>query len=419
MLLRARHLFPVTAPPIEDGAVVISGDRLVAVGAWADLHSRHGGPVIDLGEVVLLPGLVNAHCHLDYTHFAAHLPPPRSFSAWIQGVLALKAGWSFSEYAASWIEGARQLVRSGCTTVLDIEAVPELLPEAWASTPLRVISALEMTGVRSARTDAEILGVALAKGESLHHPRNRWALSPHAPYSTRRELLVRTAEAARLRDLLITLHVAESAEELAMFLRAEGPMHQWLQPQRHEDTSVGGGLSPVAYVAGTGLLGPHTLLAHVNYLQAGDAARLGRSGTHVVHCPRSHDYFGHDAFPLAELQAAGVNLCLGTDSLLSVRRLGRPRLELDLFEELRGCCDRHPGLSPEALLALVTSSAARAIGRDGELGELRAGTLADLIAVPMNGGCDTVAGRILEHVGPVTASMIGGVWAVAPPGGSP
>lgn len=219
-LVRSRILLPITAPPIEDGAVLISGPRIQAVGRWADLSRTHVGPTLDLGESVLLPGLVNAHCHLDYSNFAGHLPPQKHFTDWIQGVLPLKAQWGFSEYAASWLNGAGQLLASGCTTVLDIEAVPELLPDSWQATPMRVLSALEMTGVRSGRPAAAILAEALVWVERLSHSRCATALAPHAPYSTLPQLLSLTARVAAERQLLTTIHVAESADEFDMFVHA-------------------------------------------------------------------------------------------------------------------------------------------------------------------------------------------------------
>ena len=103
------------------------------------------------GEVVLLPGLVNAHCHLDYTDMAGELPPPRTFTDWIPLITAAKTAWGYSDYARSWLRGAHMLLRNGTTTVADIEAMPDLLPELWDATPLRVFSFLEMTGIRARR----------------------------------------------------------------------------------------------------------------------------------------------------------------------------------------------------------------------------------------------------------------------------
>jgi cytosine/adenosine deaminase-related metal-dependent hydrolase len=142
MILRARTILPVSRPPIENGAIVISENRIRAVGAWPDLQPHATGEIFDLGEVILLPGLVNAHCHLDYTGMAGQLPPPQTFTDWIPLIIAAKTAWDFSEYARSWLDGAQMLLRTGTTTVADIEAMPDLLPELWDAIPLRVFSFL-------------------------------------------------------------------------------------------------------------------------------------------------------------------------------------------------------------------------------------------------------------------------------------
>ena len=132
MILRARVILPVAAPLIHDGAIIISGQRISKVGRWRDLRSQNPEQKsLDLGEVIVLPGLVNAHCHLDYTHMAGQFPPPKVFTDWLKLITTTKAGWSLSEYSASWREGAQMLVRTGTTTVGDIESVPQLLPEMW------------------------------------------------------------------------------------------------------------------------------------------------------------------------------------------------------------------------------------------------------------------------------------------------
>ena len=161
--------------------MVVTGNRICAVGSWSDFQSLPGGKVFDLGEVILLPGLVNAHCHLDYTDMAGLLPPPKTFLDWIPQIMAIKSSWSFSNYAQSWLNGAHMLIKSGTTTVADFENVPELLPEAWNATPLRVFSFLEMTGVKSRRPPAEILRDALEKIIALPAGRCQIGLSPHAP----------------------------------------------------------------------------------------------------------------------------------------------------------------------------------------------------------------------------------------------
>jgi cytosine/adenosine deaminase-related metal-dependent hydrolase len=413
MLLRARLVLPVTAPPLEDGAVLVSGGRIAAAGRWADLRPHHAGPVADLGDALLLPGLINAHCHLEYTGFAGQLAPTRSFTDWIKAVLSLKAGWGYADYAGSWLLGARQLLATGTTTVVDIAAVPELLPDVWTATPLRVVSCLEMTGVRSRRPAEQVLGEALAAA-GLRAGRGSAGLSPHAPYSTSSRLVTLAAQAARERGLPLAIHAAESAEEFEMFMYRRGRMFDWLAPQRDMgDCGLG---SPVAHLGRADALGPATLLAHVNHLWHPDAPLLAATRTSVVHCPRSHAYFGHARFPREQLEQAGVNVCLGTDSLLSVTARGRVMPRLDLLAELRTFAARAPGLAPADLLRYVTVNPARALGLAGRRGELAPDADADLIAVPFGGAVEDAAEFLVHgHPGPVAAALIAGEWAVPPP----
>jgi cytosine/adenosine deaminase-related metal-dependent hydrolase len=416
-ILRARIVVPVSRPPIENGAVLISGDRIRAVGAWNDLARWPMARVCDLGEVALLPGLVNAHCHLDYTDLAGQIAPPRSFTDWLKCLVELKRGWGYSDFAQSWLNGARMLVRTGTTTVGDIEAMPVLLPEVWEATPLRVISFIEMLGVRRHHSPADLLAQAAAVVARLPAGRNRAALSPHAPYSTTPELLRLAAVMARDHGWLLSTHVAESSEEYTMFKAAAGPMFEWLA-QGGRDMSDCGGVSPVQQLERSGLLSENLVAIHLNQLDPGDAELLARRGVSVVHCPRSHDYFAHRSFPLPGLVRAGVNLCLGTDSLVTTRRLAGQPLQLDLFAEMRALHSAWVSAAPRRVLRLVTVNAARALGLTGQVGEITAGAFADLITVPFGGPVRQVYDAVTHRAGPVSASMMGGKW-VGPPGDEP
>jgi cytosine/adenosine deaminase-related metal-dependent hydrolase len=413
-ILRARVLAPLCRAPFDDGALAIVGDRIVAVGRWRSLRRHVVGPVTDLGEVLVLPGLINAHCHLDYTHMAGRFPPPKNFCDWIKSITAEKGLWSDAEFAASWRAGAAMLLRTGTTTVADIEAVPTLLPALWQATPLRVFSFLEMTGVRSRRDPKTILAEVAARIESLpRDDRCAAGLSPHAPYSTTPVLLRESARLARRRRWRLATHLAESALEFEMFRHARGDMFDWLR-RNERDMSDCGGVSPVQHAARCGLLGPNLLAIHVNYLAPGDAALLARRGVNVVHCPRSHAYFGHAAFPFGPLARAGVNVCLGTDSLATVRKHPKHELELNLFLEMRAFAAAHPDLAPDTILRMVTLNAARALGRAGRLGVLRRGAWADAIAIPFGGAPRDSYDAAVHHDGTVCASLIAGRWAVAP-----
>lgn len=410
MILRARVIYPVGGPAIPDGALEVAGAVIRRVGPWKDFRPGRR-PVVDLGETVVLPGLVNAHCHLDYTGMAGQLPPPKIFTDWLQTITELKAGWNLSDYERSWQAGARMLAESGTTTVADIEAVPELLPAMWQRTPLRIISFLEMIGITPRRPPAQLLDQTLRKACSLGLDRS--GLSPHAPYSTIPALLRLTAAAARHQRLRISIHVAESALELEMFQHARGAMFDWLHRASRDMSDCGRG-SPVRHLQSCGLLGERVLAAHVNYLTRGDAAILARSGTHVAHCPRSHFYFSHGRFPLATLRRAGVNLCLGTDSLASVYRRRGEAVALSMFDEMRTLAEAGHALHPEAILRMATMNGAKALGRAGRLGEFRPGAAADLILLPGGGPVRSLAEAIIHHRGCVSGSMIRGQWALPP-----
>ena len=281
LILRARVVFPVSRPPIEDGALVISGTRIAAVGPWRQLRREFTGPLRDLGEIVLLPGLINAHCHLDYTHMAGLFPPQKSFCDWIKLITTEKAHWIFSDYADSWIAGAKMLLQSGTTTVADIEAVPELLPDVWNATPLRVFSFLEMTGIRSRRDPAAILAEAVAIMDAQPPHRGDTGLSPHAPYSTSPRLLETTAALARKRKLRLVTHIAESATEFEMFTEGRGEMFDWLRRNRR-DMSDCDGRSPVQHLARCNALGSHLLAVHVNHLNKVLKENTGKTTTELI-----------------------------------------------------------------------------------------------------------------------------------------
>jgi cytosine/adenosine deaminase-related metal-dependent hydrolase len=356
---------------------------------------------------------VNAHCHLDYTDMAGMIPPQKSFTDWIKLILAAKAEWNYSEFAASWLNGASMLLRTGTTTVGDFEAVPELIPDVWSATPLRVISFLELTSVRHRRNPRKIVAEAVDRIESLPSGRSRGALAPHAPYSTVSELIRLAAETARKHRWPTSIHLSESAQEFEMLTRGRGEMFTWLKRNERDKSDCGHG-SPVALLERHGALGRNLVAVHVNYLAPKDAALLARRGVSVAHCPRSHHYFRHDTFPWRRLTRAGVNVCLATDSLASVYRYRRQPVELNMFEEMRAFAAAWPGASARTILNMATLNGARALGIAGKAGEISRGAHADLIAIPFKGRPVDVFDAVLNHRGDISAGMINGEWVMPP-----
>jgi len=414
VIVRARTILPVAKPPIEDGAVVVVDGNISKVGRWNDIApDANEHAVHDLGEVILLPGLVNAHCHLDYTDMAGRVPPQKSFVDWIKLITSAKSEWSYTEFAESWLRGARMLLETGTTTVADMEAVPELLPEVWSATPLRVVSFLEMTGVKSRRDPAMIVRDASAVIRSLPNDRCRAGLSPHAPYSTVPELLRLSAGVAREHNWPVCTHVAESRQEFDMFVHARGEMFEWLRRNERDMADCGRG-TPVEHLDQIGLLSHSLIAVHANYLADGDADLLGRRGVSVAHCPRSHAYFQHDPFPFRELSRANVNICLGTDSLATVYKKRSDAVRLSMFDEMAAFADKHPDVDARTVVGLATLNGARALGLAGEAGEISPGAYADIIAIPYRGKTADAWSAAVHHKGEIAAGMIAGEWAMAP-----
>src|SRR6188472_3560267 len=130
MIVHARTVVTMDGPPIENGAVVISGDRVLDVGEFPELSGRHSGQeIVDLGEQALLPGLINAHCHLDYTCLRRKIPPQKSFTDWIRAINAKKSGLSPKDYVASINEGFEEAKKFGTTTIANLTAFPELIAQ--------------------------------------------------------------------------------------------------------------------------------------------------------------------------------------------------------------------------------------------------------------------------------------------------
>ena len=418
MLITAPWILPVSSPAISNGGLLIDKGLVKEIFTQSQLIALGGSgskPRFHLPNSVILPGLVNAHCHLDYTRMAGLIPPPASFTSWIHAIQGLKREWDKTDYQTSWLEGAQASLRNGITTVCNQESRWDFLPEITTQTPLRVMSCLEIIGVSSNLGTYPKLDSAR---EFLHsHSAHLWnpSLSPHAPYSTTQELLELIALENRSCDSLLTMHVSESLEEWQMFTQRAGPLFDWLSSQRNmEDCD---GRTPLEQVSKAGLLNQNLLAVHANYLSNPDLLRLAESGASIVHCPRSYDYFQHSEFPLNELLKQGVRVCIGTDSLATTLKDRGKTPQLNLFEEIRSLAARIPELSAEQLLRLVTIDAAKALKIDRlGIGQLVTGGVADLVALPMADSSITDPYEVtINYTGQVQACMVGGNWVHPPP----
>jgi cytosine/adenosine deaminase-related metal-dependent hydrolase len=411
MIVRARIVVTMDGAPIPDGAVRVSGNRIADVGKFSDVASAND-EIVDLGERVLLPGLINVHCHLDYTCLRGKIPRQTSFTNWIRNINAEKEKLTAEDYVASINAGFAEAQRFGTTTIANLTAFPELIAEI--ETPIRTWWFAELIDVREPECVNEIVESAI---ESLQANKN-WGLAPHAPFTASGSLFQRCQEVALRKNILLTTHLAESAEEMEMFRDRSGRLYQLLKevgrdmtdcghetplqlflrelsfPQR--DPSVRAGR-----VVSLGMTG-RWIIAHLNELTESDFDSLAeiQQKFSIVHCPRSHAYFGHAAFQFERLQRLGFNICLGTDSLAS-------NDDLSLFAEMRAFQKKFPAVEPEEILEMVTVGPAQALNREHEFGKIRKNFLADIIAIPFRES-SAVYETILNFVGKVPWIMLQG-----------
>ena len=406
MIIRARVVITMDGPPIENGAVAVSGDRIADVGKFPEISARHAGEeIVDLGERTLLPGLINAHCHLDYTCLRGEIPRQKSFTDWIRAINAEKAKLSPGDYVRSINEGFAEAKRFGTTTIANLTAFPELIERIQP--PIRTWWFAELMDVRDPGRANEIVDLAVEKLKVAKH----WGLAPHAPFTASEKLYRRCEEAANEDFLRLATHLAESREEMSMFRDASGPLFQFMQEIARPMEDCGHETSLAHFTRHVDTEEPW-LITHLNELAESDFDLLlgAKPNFHIIHCPRSHEYFGHSPFQFEKLCQLGFNICLGTDSLAS-------NDDLNLFAEMRAFRKEFPNISPEEVLNMVTVNSAHALRQEDALGKIRSDYFADLIAVPCTRHGESVQGRtrstsvfdeIVSFDQGVSWSMIGG-----------
>ncbi len=370
--LRARYVFPVTAAPIRNGTVTLEGQRIVAVGQSSPSREVH-----DLGNVAILPGLINAHTHLELSGFPSPIGYPGiGFTDWVQQVVAVRRQTGYSPQEAVE-QGLRESIRHGVTTLGEI-AQPDWQPSLFQHAQIDATVFLELIAPTPARTNAA-LALARRHGQAAG-PEAIWrtGLSPHAPYSVRPELLTAVAALSTSRRFPVAFHLAESREELELLRSGTGPLRDFLERLDAWDPQVfSRSRRPLDYLKS--LASAHrTLIIHGNYLDEEEIAFLAEHANYmsVVYCPRTHAWFGHTAYPLPRLLSQGVCVALGTDS-----RASSP--DLSVLAEMRQVTCAYPEISRDLVLRLGTLQGARALGVEQDVGSLEPGKRANLAVVAL------------------------------------
>jgi cytosine/adenosine deaminase-related metal-dependent hydrolase len=383
---RASWVLPIAAPPIANGAVAVEDGRIAWVGPAAEAPAG-GGASIDLGEGVLMPGTVNAHCHLELSHLAGRLPADRGFVGWIEAVVQQRGQSSRDEVRERAGAGIRALESCGTAAVGDVSNALDHL-DLLERSRLQAVVFHELIAWDPARAE-EVVRAAIARvaeaGARLNG-RVRVRLAAHAPYSVSGALF----EALRAQAGPASVHLAESPDESAFVAAGAGELKGFLERRGVGHVAFSGtGTTPVQYLDRLGLLSPSLLAVHCVQLDEEDRATLARRAVHAVLCPRSNRRLGVGLPRLPELVAAGVRLALGTDSLASAD-------SLDVLDDAALLHRAYPDVASDVLVRMATAGGAEALGFD-DLGTLAPGKRAALAFAPAPAVRDPYAFLVSGH----------------------
>jgi len=395
MMYRAAWVCPIASPPIRDGWFAVQDGRIARVGT-ADEPAPQ--PARDLGRVAVLPGLVNAHTHLELSYLRDRVPPAADFVSWVKQLIAIRGGRVERPDDPQVIDGVRSGVQeareSGTSAIGDI------------SNSLASVGPLHDSGLHGV-VFHELLGFDETDGRLIDQSRQarvdagdvsrrvRVSVCPHAPYSVSAALFrAIRSDVDRSGVPITSVHLGESVSEVEMLAAGSGPwpgMLRFIGKMPADWTPPGVG--PVEYLDSLGMLDARTLVVHGVQLQTPALERLAAIGCTLVTCPRSNQWVGVGAPPIDRFYAAGVRVAVGTDSLASVA-------DLNLFFELKTMRWLAPAVSPRRLLESATIAGAQALGLDADIGTIEAGKRAELIAVDVPAGADAVEEYLVSGILP-------------------
>ncbi len=384
ILYRARFLLPISAPPLENAALIVVGGRIVAVDTFQKLSAAHpGAAIVDFGDSALLPPMVNAHTHLELSSFAdwaasaAEPEAPQNFVDWILWLLRVRRSVTAEQLNTSLAAGLRASLLAGTGAVGDIFTGLGSV-SAYQHSPLRGRVFAEVLG-HDPKIVAERLAVIARFVEQDPGSALDWGLSPHAPYTLSSAVADLVFAFADRQTLQCAIHLAESADETAFLQDGSGAIAEKLFAEAKWNSAVnaGPGCTPVVAFCRQGRLRQGDLVVHGVQVAAAEIDLLKQAGCFVALCPRSNAALNVGKAPLAAYLKAGVALALGTDSLAS-------SASLSLWDELAFARGWFAGdATPRNWLEIATIGGARALGLHGRMGHLTPGCEASFQVVTL------------------------------------
>ncbi len=394
---RAAWVLPIASPPIRDGWVTVDRGRIVACGDGVPDDRCE----TDLGHVAVLPGLVNAHTHLELSYLRGGIAPTDDFVQWIREMVAARGRAPRVDVIQDGVVRAiDEATRCGTVLVGDISntlaSVGPLVDRSFAAVVFH-----ELLGFNAA-DPRQVVRQAIARMQRLGGDCVRVGLAAHAPYSVSPAVFREIAAALGRGDVAApcSIHLAESAAESEFIATGGGPWRPLLEDLRAWNPHwMPPGGSSVEYLEALGTFEAPTLVVHAVHVSASDLRRLASRPVTVVTCPRSNRLTGAGTPPIGAFYASGVPVAVGTDSLATVP-------DLNLFFEIAAVRALAPDVPASMILASATLQGARALGFDTEFGALAPGRRASLLAVRVPSGIDDVEEYLVSGVSPESLSWV-------------
>ncbi|MDB4777978.1 amidohydrolase family protein [bacterium] len=357
---RAKWILPVARPPIANGVVYCRSGKIEQIGEHIDLPNAQ---IHDLGDVAIIPGLVNAHTHLEFSDLDQPLGDPSlGFPKWIEAVISHRHTHSSPADKPTAIKkGISESLQSGVVAVGEIATTP-WTHESYDER-IHGIVFHEQLGNNPLETHSKTSEIETRVGD-LANPNWQAGISPHAPYSTSLNLFQSLVSLAANNNTRVAMHLAETLEEVEFIETGKGPFAEMLE-QLGVPFSRSGQIKTEDYLKQ--LAAVNALIIHGNFLNIDELEMIaGFDNQSIVFCPRTHKYFGHPEYPLRTMLDLGINVAVGTDS-----RASNP--DLNLFAELKQIFATKNDIRPEEILRMGTQSGASALGCETLFGGLAPG----------------------------------------------
>jgi cytosine/adenosine deaminase-related metal-dependent hydrolase len=390
----AAWIVPVSDPPMRDAWIAVDRGRVAALSRRGPTD---GSREVDLGDVVVLPGLVNAHTHLELSYLREEIAPASRFVSWVRHLIDARRRQpdpKAPEILDAIDRAVAESVAYGTAIVGDISNTLVTF-EPLTRSELAAVLFYELIRFK---TDDPQRVVEQARGElDALSPteRVRVSLAAHAPYSVA-PLVLRAIRQDIERDPFApcSIHLSESVEEMEFIRTGGGPWRALLEELGSWDPAwVPPGGTPVEFLEASGFLDARVLAVHGVQMTPADLSRLAARGTTVVTCPRSNGHTGAGAPPLVDFYDSGVAVAVGTDSLASAP-------DLNVFAELATMRALAPSVPAATLIESATRTGARALGFDGDYGTIEPGKVARLLTVALPSATIDVEEYLVNGIGP-------------------